>query len=126
MSCRFTCSCARRSRECPFIGCAPPPRAIWTSSPGQKLRWKRRWPITPEELFAYHAVILDDLEAEFFTRDQMALLQKFVSERGGGLLMLGGAESFQQGNYERTAIGDMLPVYLNHIPDSKPLTNFQF
>lgn len=70
------------------------------------------FPKTAEELFAYHAVVLDDLEAEFFTRDQMSLLQKFVSERGGGLLMLGGAESFREGKYEHTAIGEMLPVYL--------------
>ena len=71
------------------------------------------FPKTPEELFAYEAVVVDDIEAEFFTGDQMALLQKFVSERGGGLLMLGGQESFQNGKYHRTPIGDMLPVYLD-------------
>ncbi|PYK98703.1 MAG: hypothetical protein DME19_11505 [Verrucomicrobia bacterium] len=81
------------------------------------------FPKTAEELYAYHAVVLDDLEAEFFTRDQMMLLQKFVSERGGGFLMLGGAESFHQGKYERTPIGDMLPVYLDHPPESKLMTN---
>src|SRR5438552_12544911 len=83
------------------------------------------FPKTAEELYAYHAVLVDDLEAEFFTRDQMALLQKFVSERGGGFLMLGGAETFHQGKYERTPVGDMLPVYLDHLPAVKPTTNFQ-
>jgi uncharacterized membrane protein len=72
------------------------------------------FPRTPEELYGYHAVILDDLEAEFFAPDQALLLQKFVSERGGGLLMLGGMESFHEGKYLRTPIGDMLPVYLDH------------
>jgi uncharacterized membrane protein len=72
------------------------------------------FPKTAEGLFGYQAVILDDLEGEFFTRDQMSLLQKFVSERGGGFLMLGGAESFQQGKYEHTPIGEMLPVYLDN------------
>jgi len=71
------------------------------------------FPRTPEELYGYHAVIVDDLEAEFFTPDQAQLLQKFVSERGGGFLMLGGMESFREGNYLRTPIGDMLPVYLD-------------
>jgi uncharacterized membrane protein len=71
------------------------------------------FPRTPEDLFGYHAVILDDLEAEFFAPEQALLLQKFVSERGGGFLMLGGMESFQEGNYVRTPIGDMLPVYLD-------------
>jgi uncharacterized membrane protein len=71
------------------------------------------FPRTPDDLFGYHAVILDDLEAEFFAPEQAMLLQKFVSERGGGFLMLGGMESFQEGNYVRTPIGDMLPVYLD-------------
>jgi uncharacterized membrane protein len=77
------------------------------------------FPKTAEELFKYRAVILDDLEAEFFTADQMSLLQRFVSERGGGLLMLGGMESFRDGKFARTAIGDMLPVYLDR-PDEAP------
>jgi len=71
------------------------------------------FPRTPEELYGYHAVIVDDVEAEFFAPDQALLLQKFVSERGGGFLMLGGMESFQEGKYSRTPIGDMLPVYLD-------------
>ena len=70
------------------------------------------FPKKPEDLFQFHAVIIDDLEAEFFTADQMSLLERFVSERGGGLLMLGGAESFRQGKYERTPVGRMLPLYL--------------
>ena len=86
---------------------------------------KGGFPKTADVLFGYHAVILDDLEAEFFTRDQMSLLQKFVSERGGGLLMLGGAESFHQGKYEHTAIGEMLPVYLDFAPEGKPLSNLR-
>jgi uncharacterized membrane protein len=76
------------------------------------------FPRTPEDLYGFHAVIIDDLEAEFFSADQAALLQKFVSERGGGLVMLGGMETFQQGKYQRTPIGDMLPVYLDRIESS--------
>ena len=83
------------------------------------------FPKTADILNGYHAVILDDLEAEFFTRDQMSLLQKFVSERGGGLLMLGGAESFHQGKYEHTPVGEMLPVYLDYARDPKPLANLR-
>lgn len=76
------------------------------------------FPRTAEELYAYHAVVINDLEAEFFTRDQMTLLQKFVSERGGGFMMMGGADSFHQGKYDRTPVGDMLPVYLDHVPEA--------
>jgi len=78
------------------------------------------FPRTAEELFAYHAVIIDDLEAQFFTADQLALLQRFVSERGGGFLMLGGQESFDQGKYQRTPVGDMLPVYLDAAGEGSP------
>ncbi len=70
------------------------------------------FPKTEEELFKYEAIVLDDLEAEFFTAEQMSLLQRFVSERGGGFLMLGGMESFADGKFARSAIGDLLPVYL--------------
>jgi len=71
------------------------------------------FPKTEDELFGYHAVILDDIEAEFFTHDQMELIHRFVSERGGGFLMLGGKESFQEGGFHRTPIGRILPVYLD-------------
>ncbi|MFA6543957.1 MAG: hypothetical protein WCS99_06005 [Limisphaerales bacterium] len=83
------------------------------------------FPATPEELFGYHAVIVDDLEAEFFTAEQKALLQRFVSERGGGFLMLGGMESFHEGGYLRTPVGDMLPVYLDRQPDGKARENLR-
>jgi uncharacterized membrane protein len=79
------------------------------------------FPKTAEELFKYQAVILDRVEADFFTHEQMLLLQRFVAERGGGFLMLGGAETFREGGYAETAIASMLPVYLDrpaevHLP----------
>lgn len=71
------------------------------------------FPKTAEELFQYQAVIVADVEAEFFTHEQQALLQRFVAERGGGLLMLGGADSFREGGYAGTPVASMLPVYLD-------------
>jgi hypothetical protein len=71
------------------------------------------FPKTPEALFEYQALILDDLEAGFFSAAQQSLVDRFVAERGGGFLMLGGVGSFRQGGYERTPIGDLLPVYLD-------------
>ncbi len=71
------------------------------------------FPKAADQLYGYHAIILDDLEAGFFTRDQMSLIQKFVGQRGGGFLMLGGAESFDRGDYQRTPIEELLPVYLD-------------
>ena len=71
------------------------------------------FPKTAEDLYRYHAIIIDDLEAAFFTQDQLALLRNFVGTRGGGLLMLGGPDSFADGKYDRTPVGELLPVYLS-------------
>ena len=70
------------------------------------------FPKDSEELFRYHAIILDDIEAKFFTANQMLLMRRFVNQRGGGLMMLGGMESFAQGGYDKTPLGEVLPVYL--------------
>ncbi len=83
-----------------------------------ELELKAGFPSEPEELFGYRAVILDDLEAAFFQPEQAVLLQRFVAERGGGLLMLGGMESLHEGGYHRTPVGDVLPVYLDRTGES--------
>lgn len=71
------------------------------------------FPKEAKELFGFEAIVMDDIEASFFTHDQLALIGRFVSERGGGLLMLGGADSFGHGGYERSPVADALPVYLD-------------
>ncbi len=72
------------------------------------------FPKTAEELFGeYRAIIIDDLEAAFFTVEQMRLIEDFVSRRGGALLMLGGQECFQSGGYAHTPIGQILPAYVD-------------
>ena len=85
---------------------------------------KGGFPKAAEDLFAYHAIILDDVEAGFFTHEQMSLLQQFVSQRGGGLLMLGGQHSFAAGGYQRTPLGELLPVYLDR-GETAPLEGFR-
>jgi len=87
-------------------------------NPRDEFELRAGFPRTPEDLYGYHAIIVDDLEADFFNAEQATLLQKFVSERGGGFLMLGGMETFQQGKYQRTPIGDMLPVYLDRVDET--------
>ena len=86
---------------------------------------KTGFPSEPEELFNYSAIIIDDLESTFFTPAQHALLHRFVNERGGGLLMLGGQESFRQGEYARTPVGRLLPVYLDSPDEVAPLNDLK-
>ncbi len=82
------------------------------------------FPKASDELYGYDAVILDDVEAEFFTEDQMTLLQKYVNRRGGGLLMMGGLSSFADGKYARTPVAALLPVYLDH--DATPPAEHEY
>ncbi|MBS0262952.1 MAG: hypothetical protein JSS02_13490 [Planctomycetes bacterium] len=83
------------------------------------------FPKAAEELFRYHAVIIDDVESAFFSPDQLSLLQQFVSRRGGGLLMLGGKDSFFEGGYQRGAVGEMLPVYLERPPEGASASGYR-
>jgi uncharacterized membrane protein len=78
---------------------------------GEELR--DGFPKDAEDLYRFHAIILDDIEAAFFTQDQLSLLQQFVSQRGGGLMMMGGKGSFGEGGYARTPVAELLPVYLD-------------
>jgi len=79
------------------------------------------FPKTDEELFGYQGLIVDDADSSFFTADQQSRIERFVSERGGGFLMLGGQDSFHQGHYEHTPIAQLLPVYVDRLGESQPV-----
>lgn len=76
------------------------------------------FPKTAEDLFAYHAVVVDDLEAEFFTRAIKLALPNASSPNAaaGFSLCWAGPRAFIRAAYERTPVGDMLPVYLDPPP----------
>jgi uncharacterized membrane protein len=78
------------------------------------------FPKTRDELFGYRAVILGNIEASFFTHDQLSMLADFVSMRGGGLLALGGRQAFAEGGYTGTPLAEALPVVVEGqaVPDS--------
>jgi uncharacterized membrane protein len=71
------------------------------------------FPRTRDELFSYRGLILGGVEASFFTVDQTRMITDFVSQRGGGLLMIGSDQSFAEGGYAGTAVADVLPVALD-------------
>ena len=86
---------------------------------------KGGFPKSAEDLFRYHALIVDDVESAFFTHEQMSLIQRFVSQRGGGFLMLGGHNSFANGTYQRTPLGELLPVYCDRGPADAPAEGYR-
>jgi uncharacterized membrane protein len=71
------------------------------------------FPRTREELFRYRGLIIGSVEAGLFTPDQLSMISDFVSQRGGGLLMLGGRFAFGAGGYAGTPVADVLPVVLD-------------
>jgi len=73
---------------------------------------KEGFPKTVEQLYGFQAIILGDIEASYFTPEQLAMLEEFVRVRGGGLLMLGGVNSFGLGKYAGTPVAKMLPVQI--------------
>src|SRR5262249_42080011 len=71
------------------------------------------FPTTAEELFSYQGIIIGSIEANFFSYDQLKFIEQFASKRGGGVLALGGARSFDAGKYASTPLGDLLPLGLD-------------
>lgn len=74
------------------------------------------FPTTREELFAFRGIILGSIEASFFTADQLRMLGEFVSQRGGGLLALGGRSTLAEGGYRGTPVAEVLPISLDRAP----------
>jgi len=70
------------------------------------------FPATREQLFAYDALVIANVEGDFFSRAQLKSAADFVAERGGGLLILGG-RSFAQKGLAGTPLEEVLPVELN-------------
>ena len=62
------------------------------------------------ELQDYDVVMLSNIPANDLNVKQMDVLRAFVREVGGGLIMLGGDESFGLGGYYKTVVEDVLPV----------------
>ncbi len=60
----------------------------------------------------YDVFILGDVPAEFLSRGQQQLLAHAV-ERGAGLVMLGGRNSFGSGGWTSSPLADLLPVEMH-------------
>lgn len=68
-----------------------------------------RFPNIREKAFQYDLVILGDVDASFFSEEELGLLEELVRDRGGSLLMLCGP-MHSPGSYEGTPVQTMLPV----------------
>ncbi len=82
------------------------------AAPGRSAALTGGFPASRDKLFAYDALVVANVEGDFFTRAQLSMMAEFVSDRGGGLLVLGG-RSFTQRGLAGTPLEEVLPVELN-------------
>jgi Ca-activated chloride channel family protein len=61
----------------------------------------------------YDGVVLSNVSSLKLSKPQMAQIRDYVRDHGGGLMMLGGEESFGLGGYYRTPIEEALPVTMD-------------
>ncbi|MFN0119023.1 MAG: hypothetical protein ACKV2V_00825 [Blastocatellia bacterium] len=71
------------------------------------------FPKTAEEFFKYQGFMLGSVEANFFSYEQLKMIEQFVARRGGGFLALGGSRAYSAGRYPGTPVADLLPFLLS-------------
>jgi Ca-activated chloride channel homolog len=67
-------------------------------------------PLSLSELSAYDLLVLDNVPAFQLTYAKMETIEKYVRDLGGGLLVIGGSQSYGAGGYFRTPLERILPV----------------
>ncbi len=75
----------------------------------------RRFPDTLAQLKAFDVVILGDVAADFFTSQELKVLEEFVRTDGGGLIAIAGDTNMPSG-YLGTPLAGMLPVEVDPLP----------
>ena len=83
-----------------------------------QVRAPQAMPESLTEMNGYDAVILSDVAAHRLSERTMVLLRDYVEKLGGGLVMIGGMNSFGVGGYYRTPIEELLPVKIR-APDEE-------
>ncbi len=68
------------------------------------------FPATVAELAAFDAIVLSNVPADAFTDQQMDWFESWIGQRGGGLCMIGGENSFASGGWADSPLAAMLPV----------------
>lgn len=75
------------------------------------------FPQRVEDLFAYDAIVLANVEAAQLSRSELDAVRAFVAGRGGGLLVLGARSFMKQGLFD-TPLEEVLPLQLSDRGDT--------
>jgi uncharacterized membrane protein len=68
-------------------------------------------PTTPDDWKKFDVVVIGDIDSSYLSLAQQQRIEQMVSN-GGGLLMLGGQNSFGPGDYQGSPIEKALPVFV--------------
>ncbi|HUU96391.1 MAG TPA: hypothetical protein VM487_11675, partial [Phycisphaerae bacterium] len=71
------------------------------------------FPATEKELFDFDVLILGDLERKFYeagSGERFEMIRRFLTQRGGGLMTIGGFSVYGAGDFESTPLAEILPV----------------
>lgn len=69
------------------------------------------FPAAKEDLYGYDVIVIGDADPSFLSTAQMTNLAEFVTEKGGGVLFIGG-ENFNPLAYKGTPLEILLPIDL--------------
>jgi uncharacterized membrane protein len=81
------------------------------------------FPERREDLYAYDAIVLANVDGDFFSRAQLLMLADFVAARGGGLLVAGSRPLAERG-VTGTPLEPVLPVELDNRREGVVRTTF--
>ena len=70
-------------------------------------------PKTMDGLKKYDGIILSNVSAIQLDRARMTLIRDYVRDQGGGLIMVGGDQSFGVGGFYQTPVEEALPVTMD-------------
>ncbi len=85
---------------------------IYRQGIGNPTELEGGFPSKPEELFAYDALIIGSVEANYFSNAQQQMIKDFADRRGGGVMFMAGRFALNEGGYANTPMAEMMPVHL--------------
>jgi Ca-activated chloride channel homolog len=85
-------------------------RALREQEMNVEVRSEHGMPESLEGMVAFDAIVLADFSATAMSPRQMQLIKQYVTDLGGGLVMLGSENSFGLGGYYKTPVEDVLPL----------------
>eukprot|EP00913_Durusdinium_trenchii_P022811 g21415.t1 len=83
------------------------------------VRVARNQPLTKDQLDKYRGIILENVPADHLGFLKMSRIAQFVTDRGLGLMLTGGENSFGTGGYFKSPLDRILPVSMEMREDDR-------